>query len=326
MTSIKAELLPGNGKTEVVLDCDPGIDDAMAILYGLRAPEVEIVAIGTVWGNIDVDTATVNAVRLLEIGGRPEIPVAKGAERQLIGVDPSFSELVHGPAGTGSVILPPPEGAHTDEHAVAQMIRLAHERPGELTLVAIGPLTNLGLALAMDPDIAKLYKGVVIMGGAFLIPGNVTPVAEANIWHDPEAAQIVLQAPWQTTVVPLDVTEKALVGLDMIERLRDTETAVGKHLHAISDIYFSTYERRLERPASPMHDALALGIAVDKTLITEAPLTRVDVELDGAHTRGMTVGDLRALPDREQANARVVMAADSDRFVQRWFDVLASWT
>ncbi len=324
MTSIKAEHLV-SGKTPIVLDSDPGVDDAMAILYGLRAPEVDIVAISTVWGNIDVDTATVNAIRLLEIGGRPDVPVAKGAERQLIGTDPVFAELVHGPAGTGSVVLPPPDGVHTAEHAVTQIIRLAHERPGELTLVAIGPLTNLGIALAIDPEIARLYKEVVIMGGAFLIPGNVTPVAEANIWHDPEAAQIVLQAPWRVTLVPLDVTEHALVSEEMFEQLRDTSTAAGKHLHEISDIYFTSYEARLNRRASPMHDALALGIAVDASLIEAAPLTRVDVELDGAHTRGMTVGDLRAVPNREQANARVVMKADSDRFIQRWFDVLSSW-
>jgi purine nucleosidase len=297
----------------------------MAILYGLRAPEVEIVAIGTVWGNIDVDTATVNTVRLLELGGRPDIPVAKGAGRPLIGAEPTFSEIIHGPAGMGSVVLPPPEGSHTDEHAVAQLIRLAHERPGELTLVAVGPLTNLGLALGVDPEIATLYKEVVVMGGAFLIPGNVTPVAEANIWHDPEAAQIVLQAPWPVTVVPLDVTERALLSQEMIEQLRDTGTRVGKHVHEISDIYFTSYEARLDRRASPMHDGLALGIAVDPTLIRSAPLTRVDVELDGAHTRGMTVGDLRALANRTHANARVVMEADGTRFVQRWFDVLSSW-
>lgn len=321
MTSIAAEHLVT--KVPVVLDCDPGIDDAMAILYGLRAPEVDIVALGTVWGNIDIDTATVNAVRLLEIGGRPDIPVAKGAGRPLIGTEPTFAELVHGPAGTGNAILPPPSGQHTAEHAVTQMIRLAYERPGELTLVAVGPLTNLGLAVATDPGIATRYKEVVIMGGAFLIPGNVTPVAEANIWHDPEAAQIVLEAPWPVTLVPLDVTERALVTGEMLDQLRDTSTPAGRHLHEISDIYFTAYEARIGRRESPMHDALALGIAADPTLIQRAPLTRVDIELDGAHTRGMTVGDLRAIPNLERANARVVMTAAGDRFVRRWFDVLA---
>jgi purine nucleosidase len=323
MTSIKAEHLVT--PVPVVLDCDPGVDDAMAILYGLRAREVDIVAIGTVWGNIDVDTATANTVRLLEIADRPDVPVAKGAGRPLIGVEPTFSEVIHGPAGMGSAVLPPPAGTHTDEHAVAQMIRLARERPGELTLVAVGPLTNLGLALGIEPEIATLYKEVVVMGGAFLIPGNVTPVAEANIWHDPEAAQIVFQAPWQVTIVPLDVTEHALLSQELVEKLRDRRTRVGKHVHEISDIYFTSYEARLGHRASPMHDALALGIAVDPALIQSAPVTRVDVELDGAHTRGMTVGDFRAIPDRTHANAIVVMAADGARFVRRWFEVLSSW-
>ena len=309
----------------IVLDCDPGVDDAMAILYGLRAPEVDIVAIGTVWGNIDVDTATLNTVRVLEIGGRPDIPVAEGAGRPLMGTEPTFAEMVHGPAGMGSIVLPPPEGAHTEEHAVAQMIRLAHERPGELTLVAVGPLTNLGLALGIDREIASLYKEVVIMGGNFLVPGNVTPVAEANIWHDPEAAQIVLDAPWPVTLVPLDVTERALLSQEMVEQIRDTGTRVGEHVHEISDIYFTAYEARLQRRASPMHDALALGIAADPTLVGSAPLTRVDVELNGTHTRGMTVGDLRAVGDRTNANARIVMEAEGTRFVDRWFELLSNW-
>ncbi|MDQ3694423.1 MAG: nucleoside hydrolase [Chloroflexota bacterium] len=323
MTSIAAEHLAR--KTPIVLDCDPGVDDAMAILYGLRAPEVEIVALGTVWGNIDIDAATMNAVRLLEIGGRPDIPVAKGAGKQLIGEEPIFAKFFHGPSGTGGAVLPPPAGQHTDEHAVAQMIRLSYDRPGELTLVAVGPLTNLAIALATDPGIATRYKEVVIMGGACLIPGNVTPVAEANIWHDPEAAQMVLEAPWQVTLVPLDVTEHALVSGTMFDQLRDTNTPVGHHLHEISDIYLNAYEARLSRRASPMHDALALGIAVDPSLIETAPLTRIDVELNGAQTRGMTVADLRPIPNLERANARVVMKADSTRFVKRWFDVLASW-
>ncbi|MBA2518120.1 MAG: nucleoside hydrolase [Chloroflexia bacterium] len=323
MTSIAAEHLAS--KTPIVLDCDPGVDDAMAILYGLRAPEVEIVALGTVWGNIDVDTATVNAVRLLEIGGRPDIPVAKGAGRQLIGTEPTFAELIHGPAGTGSTILPPPSGQHTGEHAVTQMIRLAYERPGELTLVAIGPLTNLGIALATDPGIATRYKEVVIMGGAFLWPGNITPVAEANIWHDPEAARIVLEAPWPVTLVPLDVTEQAQVTGEMLDQLRDTNTPAGTHLHLISYIYLSAYEARFARREAAMHDGLALAIAVDPTLVQEAPLTRVDIELNGAHTRGMTVADLRPIPNLERANARVVLKAEGNRFVRRWFNVLASW-
>ena len=325
MTSIKPEyLLP---KVPIVLDCDPGIDDAMALLYGLRAPEVDIVAVTTVWGNVGVDLATVNAIRLLEIGGRPDIPVSKGADRPLIGDTPTFAEWVHGPTGTGHVSYPDPAGVHTAEPAAMTLVRLAHERPHELTLCAIGPLTNLGAALSIDPDIATLYKDVVIMGGACLIPGNVSRYGEANIWHDPEAAQAVFQAPWPIVLVPLDVTERALVSELLFEQLRDTDTPVGRHLHEISDVYFNAYARRGLQRESPMHDALALGIAVDRSLITEAPLTRVDVELNGTHTRGMTVADLRKGVDHSaDANVQVVLRADSPKYIRRWFDVLASWS
>lgn len=163
------------------------------------------------------------------------------------------------------------------------------------------------------------------MGGAFLIPGNITAVAEANIGHDPEAAQMVLEAPWSVTLVPLDVTDRARISEAQLEQLRDTATDAGKHLHEISDIYLSAYEARFNERVSPMHDALALGIAVDPTLVKEAPVVRVDVELNGAHTRGMTVGDFRVWADPNRANARVVMKADGERFVRRWFDVLSSW-
>jgi purine nucleosidase len=309
---------------KVVLDCDTGVDDAMAILYGLLAPEVEVVAFGCVWGNATVEVCTANTLRLLEMVGQPGIPVAMGLGAPIMGPLTHVSTDVHGEDGQGNVNLPPPTLRPTGETAAGQLIRLAHARPGELTLVAIGPLTNVAAAVTADPRIARLYRRVVIMGGAFFTPGNVTRVAGANGWHDPEAAQIVYEAGWPILVVPLDVTHQVCVTAELLDRLRDSGTPAGVHLHRITQHYLDRYDRTFpgQRQCS-MHDALALGIAADRSLIRRSRRARVDVELTGTLTRGMTVGDFRPWVRAEDANAEVVFEADGDRFLERWIAVLS---
>jgi purine nucleosidase len=309
---------------EVVLDCDTGVDDAMAILYGLLAPEIEFVAFGCVWGNATVEVCTANTLRLLEIAGRPGIPVAMGLGAPIMGPLTHVSTDVHGQDGQGNVNLPPPTLAPTGESAAAQLIRLAHERPGDLTLVAIGPLTNVAAALMADPRIARLYRQVVIMGGAFFTPGNVTRVAGANGWHDPEAAQIVYEAGWPILTVPLDVTHRVCLTAETLERVRESGTPAGVHVHAITQHYLARYDRTFpgQRQCS-MHDALALAIAADRSLIRRSRRARVDIELTGTLTRGMTVGDFRPWARPEDANAEVVFEAEEERFLQRWISVLS---
>jgi purine nucleosidase len=314
--------MAANEPLPVVLDCDTGVDDAMAIFYGLLAPEIEVVAIGCVWGNTWVETTTANSLRLLEIVDRPRVPVAKGAGKPLIGPVFELGTDVHGEDGQGNTNLPPPSLRPSGESAAEQLVRLAHERPGELTLVPVGPLTNIATALALDPGIAQLYKEVVLMGGAFLVPGNASRVGEANVWHDPEATQIVLEAGWPITIVGLDVTRKAQLTQPLLDELRASGTPAGRHLHRITDFYLSYYEATYGRRECAMHDALALAIAADRSLALRAPAARVDVELAGSHTRGMTVADLRPTPDGEP-NARVVLEADTDRFLERWMAVLS---
>jgi purine nucleosidase len=307
----------------VVIDCDPGVDDAMAIYYGLLAPEIEIVALTCVWGNIWVEPATDNACRLLEIGGRTDIPVAMGAAKPLIGPLWNLLGGVHGDDGQGNTNPSPPATKPVAESAVHLLIRLAHEAPGELTLVPIGPLTNVAMALAADPAIARLYKEVVIMGGNFQHPGNASKWGEANIWHDPEAAQIVLEAGWPITLVGLDVTMTALLNESQLADLGRSDRPEARHLNQISQYYLDRYAARRGVRECSMHDALALAIAADPSLVLEAPLTRVDVELTGTHTRGMTVAELRAgRGGRETANARVVLKVDAARFIDRWMRVV----
>lgn len=165
----------------VVLDCDTGVDDSMAIFYGLLAPEIEVVAIGCVWGNAPVEVATENTPRLLEIVDQPRVAVAMGAAKPLVGPARDVGTDVHGDDGQGNTYLPPPSLRPSGESAAEQLVRLAHERPDQLSLVPLGPLTSVALALALDPAIASLCKEVVLMGGAFLVPGNAGRVGEANV-------------------------------------------------------------------------------------------------------------------------------------------------
>lgn len=313
-------------KLRAVIDTDPGVDDTMALFFGLLSPDIDIVAITTVWGNTSVERTTENALRLLEIVNRTTIPVAPGAARPLLGPQPSFAHGIHGADGQGNTNLPLPTLEPSHETAADTIIRLAHEYPNQLTLVPVGPLTNLGLALARDPEIARLYQKVVLMGGAFLWHGNASRFGEANIWHDPEAAQIVFEAGWPIVAVGLDVTHKVRLTQEKLDELRETGTPWGIHLHRITDHYMSGYARRWGKRECAMHDALTLAIAADPSLVVSAPKVRVDVELHGQHTRGMTVGDFRPRPDGDtapDANAEVVLEVDGPRFLDWWSGVLA---
>lgn len=307
----------------VVIDCDTGVDDTMAVFYGLLAPEVEVVGLTCVWGNISVDLTTKNTLRLLEMLDRPEIPVARGADKPLVYPKwPPPEQPIHGTDGQGNTNLPDPTLKAVDETAAQLIVRLAHEHPGQLTLVPTGPLTNVATAVLADPEISKLYKGVVLMGGAFTVRGNASRFGEANIWHDPEAAQVVFDAGWPVTAVGLDVTDSTMIPGSLLDDLRDSGTIAGKHLHAITQNYLDIYGARRGRRECAMHDALTLGIAADPSLVLESQKVRVDVELNGTYTRGMTVGDFRPWMEYPNANATVVLEVDRQRFIDRWSEVI----
>lgn len=313
-----------NAPYRCVIDTDTGIDDAMAILYGLLAPEIDIVAFTTVWGNARIEPCTLNTLRLLELVGQPGIPVAVGAGKPLLGPLSHVSTDVHGEDGQGNLNLPPPTLRPVSESAAAMLVRLAREQPGHLSLVALGPLTNLAAALAIDPGIARLYREVVIMGGAFRVSGNVTRVAGANVWHDPEAAQIVYEAGWPITVVPIDVTHTVRLTQAALDGLRDTGTPAAVHMHRIADFYVTRYERTFKCRECAMHDPMALAIGADRSLIARSERARVDIELTGTLTRGMTVADFRPWASEEDANAEIVFEIDGPRFLARWLAVLGT--
>jgi len=297
---------------KILFDCDTGIDDAMTLLYLaslIKAGEVELLGVGTVHGNIDPRSGALNTLRVLEMAGVGGVPVAVGAA-QPMAQPVHYGHSVHGQDGLGDTGLPAPSGALSTELAPAQIVRLARADPGELTLLATGPLTNLGAALLLDPELPALVREVVVMGGAFDHPGNVTTHAEANVWHDPEAAELVFGSDWPVVLVPLDATHPTAVDADWLDRLAAHGSETARFASRMLEFYIDAYAPTLKRRGCVIHDALAAMLAVDPGIgrYVERP---VRVELRGEYTRGTTVWDARANPD-DDTRRPVKVAVGSD--------------
>jgi inosine-uridine nucleoside N-ribohydrolase len=271
----------------IILDTDPGLDDALALFLALASPEVQLEAITTVSGNVHVDLTTRNALTLLELAGRTDIPVVRGCDRPL-SRQPVFAAYVHGHNGLGGVELPEPQLQPVSQHAVDLIIERVMAAPREITLVPIGPLTNIALALRKEPRIAEYVREVVIMGGALRVPGNVTPEAEFNIYADPHAAHIVFHAGWPIRLVTLDVTTKTLLQRAQVQALASNGSPVTRLVQQMVDTFLDTFGRPRGITAFQMHDPLCLSAAFLPELITWEP-AYVDVELAGSLTLGETV-------------------------------------
>ena len=278
-------------RRQILLDADVGIDDAIAMLFLAGRADAQIVGVGSVHGNIPSDLAAANARRLLELCGLDDTPVAIGARRPM--AQPlATAEWVHGADGLGNTDRPAPKRGPVAEDAVAQMLRITRERPGEIDIVAVGPLTNLGLALCLDPDLAQRVRSVVVMGGAILHEGNASATAEANIWHDPEAAQLVFSAPWPVTMVGLDVTQVTRLRAAELAAIEAIGSVRSRFALEILDHYLSVYSRTMGARECPLHDPLAAGIALDPSYVVEALRLSVEVGTSGA-ARGATIVDRR---------------------------------
>jgi inosine-uridine nucleoside N-ribohydrolase len=285
----------------IVIDCDPGHDDAIAIMLALGSPEVEIRAVTTVSGNASLHHTTANAIRVLDHVGRSDIPVAAGADRPLIR-DPYVPGDVHGETGLEGIDLPPPSRPPVEAHAVDVLAEVAASSARPVTLVAIGPLTNIAIFAARHPEAAAALERVVIMGGSIGL-GNVTPAAEFNIWGDPEAARRVFTSGLDVTMVGLDVTHKALFTGEQNERLRPRGRAA-KLAAEMVDFYRRSHPRI---GGTPIHDAVAVAQVVRPGLLT---LEHCHVEVDcGPVSRGRTLVDLRGVAGREP---NVHVATDID--------------
>jgi purine nucleosidase len=283
-------------RTPVLVDCDTGIDDAMALLFMLAQDDYEVVGITSVFGNNTAAQCAINSLRVLELVGRGDIPVAVGAENPLVGEVTYLATHVHGSDGLGDAGLPTEVTAQPDARDAVQLIDdLSREHAGRLRILAVAPLTNLAHALERIPDLTDRIADVVIMGGACDAPGNQSPAAEANIIHDPEAAQAVLAASWATTLVPLDVTMREVLEESDRSALFAAGTPVPEFVARATDFYFGGYGSDVYgRRASPAHDALAAAVLTGDVVPTVFPLIDVEVDCTDGPSRGRTIADTRA--------------------------------
>ena len=297
--------------TPVLLDCDPGHDDAIALLLALASPELELLGVTTVAGNQTLEKTTANALRVLEFVGRADIAVAAGADRPLVR-DRFVAAYVHGESGLDGPNLPPPSGAPIDGHAVDFIAERLLDAPSRVTLVPTGPLTNIALLLARHPDAVERVDRIVLMGGASA-EGNVTPAAEFNIWADPEAAHRVFTSGLDLTMVGLDVTHKALLTSAHAEELRSAGR-VGTLVAELLDFYHRFHAETYGFSGSPVHDAVAMAHVARGDLIrTQA--RAVVVDCGGELSRGRTYVDLWRRTEWP-VNAHVAVDIDSAAFLE----------
>ncbi len=302
----------------IILDCDPGHDDALAILLAQGASELELAAITTVAGNHPLELTTLNALRVCELAGIRDVPVAAGCASPLLRELVTAPEI-HGEAGLEGHHWPPPSLRAVPEHAVDLIIDLVMSSPGEITLVPIGPLTNIAVALRREPRLAGSVREVVVMGGSFT-RGNVTPAAEFNIFVDPEAAAIVFAAGWPLTMVGLDVTERALAGEEQLERIATLDTPVSRAVMGLLRFYGESQLRETGSSRPPVHDPCAIARVARPELFEVRP-ARVEIEVCGRLTSGMTVTDFRPPPHRP-ANTSVATALDMNSFWELFVESL----
>jgi pyrimidine-specific ribonucleoside hydrolase len=298
-------------RTPILLDCDPGHDDAIALLLALASPELDLLGVTTVAGNQTLEKTTANALRVLEFVGREEVPVAAGADRPLAR-ELFIAAYVHGESGLDGPALPEPQGAPVEQHAVdflAERI-LGSARP--VTLVPVGPLTNIALLLSRYPEAAANVERIVIMGGA-VAEGNVTPAAEFNIYVDPEAAWRVFRGGLPVTMIGLDVTHKALMTDAHADRLRESGDA-GRLVAELYDFFIQYHRRTYGHEGAPIHDAVAVA-QVLRPGIVQTLRRNVDVDCESQLCRGRTVVDLWHRTGNEP-NADVGVDIDADGFLE----------
>ena len=313
---------------KVIIDTDPGTDDAIAIMLALTSPELDVRALTVVPGNVEAKQGLENALKLASLAGRCDIAIAGGAQH------PLFQKLItaqfwHGANGFANVELPPTKCKTDSRFGPDLIIQMIHENPHQITLLPIGPLTNIALALLKDPSIVPLVKEVVIMGGS-ISGGNVNAAAEANIFNDPEAAQIVFQAGWPLTMVGLDVGDKTLYGRAQLDELSKTHGPLNDFAVQVFTFLLGLEAKYGSGGGTPMYDPLAIGEAVDSSILTKTPM-HVDVETRGDYTRGETVANRRGGTERNvlhgdhyeiegldvvKANAQVATGVNAERFFQ----------
>jgi inosine-uridine nucleoside N-ribohydrolase len=302
----------------VLIDCDPGHDDAIALLLALASPELEVLGVTTVAGNSTLANTTANALTVLEIAGRADVPVAAGCDRPLLRPLRTAAH-VHGPSGMEGPLLDPPTARAVEEHAVDFMAAAIDGSSRPITLLALGPLTNVALLLRRHPDVAAGIERVVVMGGSIGL-GNTTPSAEFNMWVDPEAAAVVFDSGMDLTMVGLDVTHEARLGAAHGDLLRPSGRS-GALVADLLDFFVRFHGRTYGMESSPIHDAVVVAHVVWPGLVATERLA-VAVETASSLTVGRTVVDRWRVTDAEP-NAHVAVGIDPDRFPELVVERLA---
>ena len=304
---------------KIIIDTDPGQDDAVAILLALASPdEIDVIGITAVAGNVPLALTEKNARIICELAGRTDIPVFAGCDRPL-GRSLVTAEHVHGKTGLDGPVLPDPQMPLQSTHAVDFIIEtLRAHASGTITLCPLGPLTNIATALTKAPDIAKKIAAIILMGGAYFEVGNITPTAEFNIYVDPEAADIVFKSGINITVMPLDVTHKALVTKPRNDAFRALGTPVGNAVAEMTDFFERFDKEKYGSAGAPLHDPCVTAYLIRPELFSGRHIN-VEIETSSELTRGMSVADWWRVTDRP-ANATFIGDLDADGF----FDLLTS--
>ena len=311
----------------IIIDTDPGVDDAIAILMALASPELDVVALTSIFGNAATPVTTSNALTILEVAGRDDIPVAEGEAKPL--VTPYLGPVphVHGANGLGGSVMTNPSRAVVDLSGPELIYETARARPGEITLLTLGPLTNLAVALQTHPELADLVDEVVVMGGNALVPGNATPVAEANINNDPEAADLVFGASWSVTMVGLDVTHQTVLSGAAIDRITSADSAPSRLLAEAVPLYQSFFEATNGTDGIFVHDPSTVAYLIEPELFTtESWPIRVETESISRGKTWPSLGDTdEAAPPAWQNRplVNVCTEVDSQRVNQLLVDRLS---
>ncbi|PNY06038.1 putative uridine nucleosidase 2-like protein [Trifolium pratense] len=314
---------------KIIIDTDPGIDDAMAIFLALRSPEVEVIGLTTIYGNVYTTLATRNALHLLEVAGRTDIPVAEGSHVTL-NKEPKLgvTDFVHGADGLGNQNFPPPNGKPIEESAADFLVNQAKANPGKVTVVALGPLTNIALAIQMDPEFVKNIGKIVLLGGSFAVNGNANPAAEANIYGDPQAADVVFISGADVLAVGINVTHQVVLSGSDREKLASSKGKFAQYLTGILEVYFAYHFDAYNTNGAYLHDPTALLAAVDPSLVTCTEGT-VRVQTSGI-TRGLTIlcdkhksfGEITEWSNKP--SVKVAVTVDAPRVVKLVMDRLLS--
>ena len=302
--------------TQIIIDTDPGVDDALAVLLALASPEIQLQALTTTQGNVTLAKATRNALSVLELACASRIPVASGSLLPL--VQPlRASAAVHGETGIGNSRLPEPKAQPVPQHAVDYLIERVLAEPKEISIFPIGPLTNIAMAIRKEPRFTNAVKELVIMGGAILEHGNVTPQAEFNIYVDPHAAHIVFHSGIPITLIPLDVTHKCLLKQEHLNRLMKISSPISRFIRDAVEVYLDA-SFALGFGGSSLHDPLTLATIIAPELLTIKEYY-VDVDISGGPSMGKTFADILHIT-KKHANMKVAMNVIGEEFVELFLE------